>query len=76
MVSPASFTIPRCVAGLVASTAWTLLELESLNALRREPSRDNRALRLAKDLTGAEMAASAITRNNLILVRRQSIAMV
>jgi hypothetical protein len=50
--------------------AWTLLDFESLNALRREPSKDNRALRLASDLTAAELAASAVTRNALILLRR------
>ena len=50
--------------------AWTLLELESLNALRREPSKDNRALRLANNLTTAEIAASAVTRNTLILLGR------
>jgi hypothetical protein len=50
--------------------AWTLLDMESLNALRREPSKDNRALRLANNLTAAEIAASAVTRNTLILLRR------
>ncbi len=50
--------------------AWTLLESESLNALRREPSKHNHALRLANDLTGAEIAVSAVARNTLILLRR------
>ena len=50
--------------------AWTLLDMESLNALRREPSKDNRALRLASNLTAAEIATSAVTRNTLILLRR------
>jgi hypothetical protein len=50
--------------------AWTLLDMESLNALRREPSKENRALRLASNLTAAEIAASAVTRNTLILLRR------
>jgi len=49
--------------------AWTLLDMESLNALRREPSKDNRALRLASDLTSVEIAASAVARNALILLR-------
>ena len=49
--------------------AWTLLDMESLNALRREPSKDNRALRLASDLTSVEIAASAVTRDTLILLR-------
>ena len=50
--------------------AWTLLDMESLNALRREPSKDNRALRLANNFTTAEIAASAVTRNTLILLGR------
>jgi hypothetical protein len=50
--------------------AWTLLDMESLNALRREPSKDNRALRRTTNLTAAEIAASAVTRNTLILLRR------
>jgi len=50
--------------------AWTLLDLASLNALRREPSKDNRALRLANDLTNAEISASAVARNAQILLRR------
>ena len=49
--------------------AWTLLDMKSLNALRREPSKDNRALRLASDLTGVEIAASAAARNTLVLLR-------
>jgi hypothetical protein len=49
--------------------AWTLLDMESLNALRREPSKDNRALRLASDLNGVEVAASAVARNTLNLLR-------
>ena len=70
MVSPAFLHDPevrRWLGGV--EPAWTLLELESLNALRREPSKDNRALRLANDLTDAEIAASAVTRNTLILLR-------
>src|SRR5438477_12137293 len=50
--------------------AWTLLEMESLNALRREPSKGNRALCLANDLTDVDIEASAVTRNALILLRR------
>ena len=48
--------------------AWTLLDMESLNALRREPSKDNRALRVASDLTGVDIASSAVARNTLILL--------
>jgi len=53
-----------------AEPAWALLDMESLNALRREPSKDNRALRLANNLTAAEIAESAVARNTLILLRR------
>lgn len=49
--------------------AWMLLDMASLNALRREPAKDNRALRLANDLTNAEISASAVARNALILLR-------
>jgi len=49
--------------------AWTLLDLGSLDALRREPSKDSRALRLANDLTNAEISASAVARNALTLLR-------
>lgn len=50
--------------------AWTLLDMHSLNALRREPSKDNSALRLSNDLTDIEIAKSDVTRNSLILLRR------
>jgi hypothetical protein len=47
--------------------------MESLNALRRQPSKDNRVLRLASDLATSEIAASAVTRNTLILLRRAAV---
>src|SRR5262245_41832913 len=50
--------------------AWTLLDMENLSALRREPSKDNRAIRLANDLTQVEIAASPVARNTLSLLRR------
>src|SRR5579862_5909626 len=50
--------------------AWTLLSMESLRALRQEPSRENRAISLSNDLTDAEIAASAMARNTLILLER------
>ena len=49
--------------------AWTLLDMASLNALRRDPLKDTRALRLANNLTAADTVASAVTRNTLILLR-------
>jgi hypothetical protein len=50
--------------------AWTMLEFYSSNALRNEPSADNRAIRLEPTLTTKELSGSAITRNALILLRR------
>ena len=49
---------------------WTLLEPESLEALRAEPSADNPTLRLAADLPDEEFAESAFVRNALIALRR------
>jgi len=50
--------------------AWTMLEFNSLNALRHEPSGSNHAIRLEPDLVDAEISGSAITANALILLRR------
>src|SRR6266404_1089687 len=50
--------------------AWTMLEFNSLNALRREPSASNHAIRLEPTLADAEISGSAITANALILLRR------
>src|SRR5215470_11600173 len=50
--------------------AWVLLNFDSVRALRQEPSRENRALSLSNDLTDAEIAASAMARNTLILLER------
>src|ERR1700738_3294503 len=50
--------------------AWTMLELNSLNALRHEPSGSNHAIRLEPDLADAEISGSAVTANALILLRR------
>ena len=36
--------------------AWTMLEFNSLNALRHEPSRTNHAIRLEANLTNTEIA--------------------
>src|SRR5882762_8947115 len=40
--------------------AWTMLEFDSLNALRHEPSTSNHAIRLEPDLANAEISGSAI----------------
>src|SRR6202047_2539168 len=50
--------------------AWTMLEFNSLNALRQEPSGGNHAIRLEPDLADAEISGSAVTANALILLRR------
>src|SRR5580704_230444 len=50
--------------------AWTMLEFDSLNALRHEPSTSNHAIRLEPDLANAEIAGSAVTANALSLLRR------
>src|SRR5262245_23697832 len=50
--------------------AWTLLTLESLLALRHEPSAVQTAIRIANDLAVAEIAGSPVARNILILLRQ------
>jgi hypothetical protein len=50
--------------------AWTMLEFNSLNALRHEPSGSNHAIRLEPDLADAEISEAAVTANALILLRR------
>jgi hypothetical protein len=47
--------------------AWTMLEFNSLNALRQEPSGSKRAIRLEPDLADAEISGSAVTANALLL---------
>ena len=47
-----------------------MLEFNSLNALRHEPSGTNHAIRLEPDLPDAEIFGSAITANTLFLLRR------
>ncbi len=47
-----------------------MLESDSFNALRHEPSTNNHAIRLEPDLGDAEISGSAITANALILLRR------
>ena len=49
--------------------AWTVLEPARWEALMREPSAENGALRLADDLTDTELDHSAIVRNALVLLR-------
>jgi len=49
-----------------------MLELNSLNALRHEPSASNQAIRLEPDLTDAEISGSAVTANGLNLLSASS----
>ena len=49
---------------------WALLEPDSAQALRAEPSADNPTLRLAVDLPDEAFAGSAFVRNALIVLRR------
>jgi len=50
--------------------AWTLLTFDSLQALRREPSASQTAIRIANDFSADEIAGSAVARNTLILLRQ------
>lgn len=50
--------------------AWTLLTFDSLRALRQEASASQTAIRIANDLSGDEIAGSAMARNTLILLRQ------
>ena len=50
--------------------AWTLLTLDSLRALRQEPSAVQTAVRIANNLNADEVGASPIARNTLILLRQ------
>ena len=47
-----------------------MLEFNSLNALRHEPSGTNHAIRLEPALANAEISGSAVTANALLLIRR------
>ena len=50
--------------------AWTLLTIDSLRALRQEPSAVQTAIRIANDLNADEIAGSAVARNTFILLRQ------
>jgi hypothetical protein len=47
-----------------------LLTFDSLQALRQEPSAIKQAIRIANDLSAAEIASSAAARNTVILLRQ------
>ena len=58
MVAPGFLKNPGVIDWLGGvEPAWTLLTFESMNALRQEPSNENRALTLANNLTGVENPA-------------------
>jgi hypothetical protein len=46
-----------------------MLDFDSLNALRHEPSAKNYAIRLVSNLMEAEISGSAVTANALLLLR-------
>jgi len=47
-----------------------ILEFNSLNTLRHEPSPSNQAIRLEPNLTNTQISGSAVTANALLLLRR------
>ena len=51
--------------------AWALLTVESLRALRRDPSAMQTAIRIANDLSAQEIAGSPVARNTLMHIVRQ-----
>ena len=53
--------------------AWTVLDHDSFNALRNEPSASNHAIRLEPALITTDLSGSAITRNALVLLRRAGV---
>jgi len=74
MVAPGFLLTPKMARWLGGiEPAWTLLTFESFNALRREPSKENRALSLASDLTDVEVSMSPVTRNMLLFLQSASV---
>jgi hypothetical protein len=49
--------------------AWTMLEFDSFNSLRREPSVANKAIRLDPDLAETDLVGSAVTQVARMLIR-------
>jgi hypothetical protein len=50
--------------------AWMLLTFDSLRALRQEPSAVHTAIRIANDLSAADIACSAVARSTVVLLRQ------
>ena len=71
MVAPDFLQSPRVREWLNGiEPAWTLLEFDSFNALRREPSRDGSAIRLTANISDADLVASAVASNALRLLQK------
>jgi hypothetical protein len=71
MVAPGFLQTPQVQEWLNGiEPAWTLLEFGSFNALRHTPSRDKRAIRLGANISGADLAASAVASNALRLLQK------
>ena len=69
-MAPESRPNPDVATGLGGlEPAWTMLDRASLVGLMDEPSAENRALRLANDLTGDELTLSPVARIALVLLR-------
>src|SRR5258707_7969909 len=69
MVAPGFLQTPRVREWLNGiEPAWTLLDFDSFNALRHEPSRDKRAIRLAVNTSPTDIAASPVASNTLTLL--------
>jgi hypothetical protein len=50
--------------------AWTMLDFDSFNALRIEPSADNRTIRLETNLSQMDLSGSAVLRTASLLLQR------
>jgi hypothetical protein len=69
MVAPGFLQTPRVREWLNGiEPAWMLLDFDSFNALRHEPSRDKRAIRLAVNTFATDIAASPVASNTLTLL--------
>ena len=71
MVAPGFLTNPDVLRWLNGvEPAWTVLEYDSYNGLRDEPSASNRTIRLEPNLTSTDLSGSAIARDAVLLLRR------
>ncbi len=71
MVAPGFLTNPDVLRWLNGvEPVWTVLEYDSYNGLRDEPSASNRAIRLEPNLTSTDLSGSAIARDAVLLLRR------